>query len=98
MDIDYVPFGTSFGLNFSPWLETDGYRTCLLSFIDRNYVGFRSITVQKPWVRGELPKLKVEDVDSYGNCLHLSTDAFVEFEDAVRTSFYPGLVLERASD
>ena len=55
----------------------------MLSFTDRNYVGFRKITVTDRWVRGELPSVKVEAKDTYGMCVHLSADAFVEFEEAV---------------
>ncbi|KAK0715052.1 hypothetical protein B0H67DRAFT_232908 [Lasiosphaeris hirsuta] len=82
MDPHWVPHGTSFGLNWSPWLETDGSRICVLSFIDRNYVGFRKITMKTPWVRGVLPEIQVGDKDTYGKCLYMSTDSFVEFEDA----------------
>ncbi|KAL2267129.1 hypothetical protein VTJ83DRAFT_4406 [Remersonia thermophila] len=85
LDPDWVPHGTSFGLRWSPWLETADSRTCVLSYIDRNYVGFRRITIRNPWVKGEAPNLEVEDRDMYGICLHLSTDAFVEFEDAIWT-------------
>jgi hypothetical protein len=83
MDPDFVPCGTSFGLRWSPWLEAGGSRTSLLSFIDRNYIGFRRITVKEPWIRGEAPNLVVESKDIGGRCLHLSSDAFVEFEDGV---------------
>ena len=83
MDPDWVPSGTSFGLNWGPWLQTGDTRTCVLSFTDRNYVGFRKITVTDRWVRGELPSVKVEAKDTYGMCVHLSADAFVEFEEAV---------------
>jgi hypothetical protein len=83
MDPDWVPCGTSFGLNFSPWAQGEDSRTCLLSFVDRNYVGFRRVSLKEPWIRGELPKLVIDEDDAVGKCLHLSTDAFVEFEDAV---------------
>ncbi|EAA32878.2 hypothetical protein GE21DRAFT_6430 [Neurospora crassa] len=80
---DWVPFGTSFGINFSPWVEEGDGRSCLLSYVDRNYVGFRKVTLASNWKRGELPEVKFEETDTYGRCLHLSTDSFVEFEDAV---------------
>lgn len=83
MDPDWVPYGTSFGINFSPWVEEGDGRSCLLSYVDRNYVGFRKVTLASNWKRGELPELKFEETDTYGRCLHLSTDSFVEFEDAV---------------
>ncbi|KAL2015653.1 hypothetical protein VTK56DRAFT_5052 [Thermocarpiscus australiensis] len=85
LDVDWVPCGTSFGLNWSPWLEAGESRTCVLSFVDRNYVGFRRITIKEAWARGDLPVLEVERYDVCGRCLHLSSDAFVEFEDAIWT-------------
>ncbi|KAH6856303.1 gpi-anchor transamidase-like protein [Chaetomium sp. MPI-CAGE-AT-0009] len=85
LDPDYVPFGTSFGLRWGPWLQTRESRTCALSFIDRGYVGFRRITIKEPWIRGELPSLEVGSDDIHGMCVHLSVDAFVEFEDAIWT-------------
>ncbi|KAK3323752.1 gpi-anchor transamidase-like protein [Cercophora scortea] len=83
MDPDWVPCGTSFGLTFSPWFESEDSRVCVLSFVDRNYVGFRRITIKNPWARGELPDIEVGSEDIFGNCLHLTTDAFVEFENAL---------------
>lgn len=83
MDPDYVPCGTSFGLKWGPWLQNDDSRTSVLSYIDRNHVGFRKITLKDSWVRGELPTLNIEKEDTYGMCLNLSVDAFVEFEDGV---------------
>lgn len=88
MDPDFVPCGTSFGLCWGPWLETNDSRTCILSFTDRNYVGFKKVTIKGPWTRGELPRLEVQSDDIDGRCLHLSSDAFVEFEGGVgSTSF-----------
>jgi hypothetical protein len=81
--VDWVPHGTSFGLQWGPWLQNAGSRTCVISFVDRNYVGFRKVTIKDEWARGELPSVKVEKEDTHGLCVHLSTDAFVEFEDAV---------------
>jgi hypothetical protein len=83
LDPDWTPYGTSFGLRWSPWLESEDSRTCVLSFTGHHYVGFRKVTIRKPWVKGKPPDLEVEDHDTYGLCLHLSTDSFVEFEDAV---------------
>lgn len=51
--------------------------------MDRGYVGFRKVTIKDTWVRGESPSLEVGSKDTHGMCVHLSTDAFVEFEDAV---------------
>ena len=86
MDPDWVPHGTSFGLKWGPWFRTGDARTCVLSFVDCNYVGFRKIAIKDSWVKGELPDVEVGADDIYGMCVHLSTDAFVEFEDAVSRS------------
>ena len=67
-------------------MDAGGRRDCLLSFIDKNYVGFRRISIRQSWVRGEDPDVEFDGADSYGQCIHLSTDAFVEFEDMVRGS------------
>lgn len=58
----------------------------MLSVIDRNHVGFRRISIKTPWPKGEDPDIEVGLSDSGGQCLNLSTDAFVEFEDAVWSS------------
>ncbi|AEO66569.1 uncharacterized protein THITE_2144092 [Thermothielavioides terrestris NRRL 8126] len=84
-DTDWVPCGTSFGLRWGPWLQDGDARSCALSFIDRNYVGFRRVTIKEPWVRGELPNLEVGSGDMHGVCVHLSADAFVEFENCIWT-------------
>lgn len=84
-DPNWVPCGTSFGLKWSPWLSPEGSRSCVLSYVARNYVGFRKITVKTPWVPGTVPEVTVETTDCYGRCVFLSTDSFVEFEDAVWT-------------
>lgn len=69
-------------------MEAGNSLTSVLSFFDRNYVGFRRITIKDSWARGELPSLEIETSDTYGICLYMSTDAFVEFEDGVcRASF-----------
>jgi len=83
MDPDFVPCGTSFGVSWGPWLHGRGYRTCVVSYVDRNYVGFRRVTLKTPWSRGEVPEITVDDTDLHGRCLHLTTDAFVEFENGV---------------
>jgi hypothetical protein len=36
------------------------------------------------WTAGDNPKINVDNDDADGLCLHLGTDAFVEWEDAVR--------------
>lgn len=84
-DPDWVPSGTCFGLRWSPWLSAKFSKTCVLSYLDRNYVGFRKITLKTPWARGADPDIVVADSDTYGKCVHLSTDGFAEFEDAIWT-------------
>jgi hypothetical protein len=84
-DPDWVPSGTCFGLRWSPWLSSPGSKTCVLSYLGRNYIGFRKITLNTPWVRGTNPDIVIDDSDTYGQCLHLSTDSFAEFEDAIWT-------------
>lgn len=57
----------------------------MLSYFDKNYVGFRKITLHTPWARGTNPDITVDTADTYGKCITLSTDGFVEFEDAIWT-------------
>ncbi|KAK4199992.1 hypothetical protein QBC40DRAFT_77149 [Triangularia verruculosa] len=83
MDPDYVPCGTSFGLSFGPWLKDDGGHTCVLAYLDRNYVGFRKLRIFHPWNRGQPPKLQIENSDTHGQCVHLTTEGFVEFEQGL---------------
>lgn len=82
---DWAPSGTCFGLRWSPWLSSSGSRSCVLSYFGRNYVGFRKITLMTPWARGTDPDIVVDERDTYGKCIHLSTDGFAEFEDAIWT-------------
>ncbi|KAB5577989.1 hypothetical protein GE09DRAFT_1088145, partial [Coniochaeta sp. 2T2.1] len=84
-DLDWVPTGTCFGLRWSPWLNSPEGKTCVLSYVDKNYIGFRKITLTTPWAKGSDPDIKVDTTDTYGQCLHLSIDSFVEFEDAIWT-------------
>jgi hypothetical protein len=84
-DPDWTPSGSAFGLRWSPWLSPEGSRSCFLSYVAKNYVGFRKIAVKTPWLPGTLPEVTVEESDSYGVCHFLSTDSFVEFEDAIWT-------------
>jgi hypothetical protein len=84
-DVDYVPQGTSFGLRFSPWLFSEDSQTCVLSYICRGYVGFRKITVSESSASSTELGISVDDQDTYGKCVFLSSDSFVEFEDAIWT-------------
>ncbi|KOS17455.1 hypothetical protein ESCO_002896 [Escovopsis weberi] len=82
-DPDFVPGGSIFSLRWSPWLVCDGYRTATIAYIAAHYVGFRRVTVYGDWERGEVPNIVVEDADTTGICLCLSSDASVEWEDAI---------------
>ncbi|CAG9997974.1 unnamed protein product [Clonostachys byssicola] len=80
MDSDYVPHGTAFSLNWSPWIEEGDSQVSTLSYISHNYVGFRRVAVNRSWAPGTNPEVKVEESDSASLCVFLSTDAFVEWE------------------
>lgn len=86
-DPDYVPSGSAFSVKWSPWLSTDGSRTALVAYIAPNHVGFRRVTLAGGWQRGGLLEVQVSGEDVLGICCHLSTDAFIVWEDAVS---YPG--------
>lgn len=83
-DPDFVPHGSAFSLKWSPWVVSEGNKCAILVYLAKNYVGFRRITIKGDWVRGQLPELVVEDKDMTSICTHLSTDAFVEWENSVR--------------
>ncbi|KAK3940270.1 gpi-anchor transamidase [Diplogelasinospora grovesii] len=83
MDPEWMPTGTSWGLSWSPWLHATEGRVAVLSYIDTNFVGFRKITILEPWERCKTPCVVVNETNNWGTCLHLSTDAFVKFEDAI---------------
>ncbi|KAK2589417.1 hypothetical protein QQS21_012907, partial [Conoideocrella luteorostrata] len=82
-DPDFVPGGGSFCLKWSPWLITNEYRTATLAYVARNYVGFRRVTIQGQWLRGQDPSTRVEKANAMSICTFLSADAFVEWEDAI---------------
>jgi hypothetical protein len=84
MDPDYTPGSTAFSLKWSPWSFSGGLRIASLAVISKNHVGFRKIAIKVGWEPGQEPSIEVEDSDSAGICLFLSTDAFVEWEDMVR--------------
>ncbi|KXJ88282.1 transcription factor IIIC subunit delta N-term-domain-containing protein [Microdochium bolleyi] len=83
LDPDFVPFGTPFALKWSPWIAQGGSKTSLVSYISRNYVGFRRVTIQDNWASMESPAVDVGSSDVEGMCQHLATDAFVTWEDKV---------------
>ena len=59
-------------------------RTATISYIGRNYVGFRRVTLKGQWERESSPEVKVAASDTTGLCIPLSADAFVRWEDMVR--------------
>ncbi|KAL8420587.1 hypothetical protein RB594_003396 [Gaeumannomyces avenae] len=87
-DLDYVPYKTGLGLAFGPCLTTPATaaggeaKECLLGFLARNYVGFRKITIKKEWSNGQ-GFVQAAEADVHGECLFMSTDAFLTFEDAI---------------
>lgn len=82
-DPDYVPSGSGFSVKWSPWIFKDGSQTAVVAYIAPNYIGFRRVTLEGAWERGKLPKVRVTEEDVLGICCHLSSDAFVVWEDAV---------------
>lgn len=52
--------------------------------MDRSYVGFKKVTINAlAWSPREAPNLVCESKDWDGRCVHLGTDAFLDFEDTV---------------
>ncbi|KAH9908337.1 transcription factor IIIC subunit delta N-term-domain-containing protein [Xylariomycetidae sp. FL2044] len=85
-DPDYTPSGSSFALSWGPWMKKGDTRTCMISYLSKNYVGFRQITIQESEVpMKEAPKVEVSPTDVSGVCLFLAPDAFVVWEDLVWT-------------
>jgi len=82
-DTDFVPQGTSFGLRWGPWLTSEGSRISVLSYVDRNYLGFRKIVLNEPPTSGDATDVRIDDADVYGKCISLSSDSIVEFEEAI---------------
>lgn len=84
-DLDFVPSGSAFSLKWSPWLEENGYKTATLAYIANNNIGFRRVRVHGEWEKGSPPTLEVETTDTTSVCLWLYPDAFVDWEEAVRS-------------
>ncbi|KAI0435252.1 hypothetical protein F5Y09DRAFT_293587 [Xylaria sp. FL1042] len=84
-DPDYTYTSSSFALSWSPWLRRGSSLTCMLSYVSHNYIGFRQITIDESEDGLDLPSVHVNRGDASGVCLHLSTDAFVVWEDKIWT-------------
>ncbi|KAK8127914.1 hypothetical protein PG984_009022 [Apiospora sp. TS-2023a] len=83
---DFSPHGSSFALQWGPWLRKNrNYKTCILSYITRHYVGFREVTMPGYWRSMETPKVDIQSSDSSGICMHLAPDAFLQWEDMIWT-------------
>ncbi|KHN95711.1 Peptidase C13, legumain [Metarhizium album ARSEF 1941] len=86
-DPEFVPTGGPFSLRWSPWHITSEYRTATVAYLGKNHVGFRRVTIQGRWHRGQDPSVRVEELDTTSICTFLSADAFVEWEDTVLPRF-----------
>ncbi|OTB13119.1 hypothetical protein K445DRAFT_320307 [Daldinia sp. EC12] len=84
-DPDYSPSGSSYALSWGPWLKRGNSKTSIISYVARNYVGFRQVTIHSPHQHMKSPNVEVGKVDSNGACHYLSTDAFVVWEDLIWT-------------
>ncbi|EXV04953.1 transcription factor IIIC subunit delta domain protein [Metarhizium robertsii] len=82
-DPEFVPTGGPFSLKWSPWHITNDYRTATIAYLGKNHIGFRRVTIQGRWHRGQDPSIRVEEADTTSICTFLSSDAFVEWEDTV---------------
>ncbi|KAI1410339.1 hypothetical protein F5Y13DRAFT_181532 [Hypoxylon sp. FL1857] len=84
-DPDYSPCSSSFSLSWSPWLKRGDSKSSMVSYVTKNYVGFRQVTIDAPHRNMTTPNVKVDELDSNGVCLYLAPDAFVAFEDLIWT-------------
>ncbi|OTA55963.1 hypothetical protein K449DRAFT_375937 [Hypoxylon sp. EC38] len=84
-DPDYSPCGSSFSLSWSPWLKRGDSKSSMVSYVTKNYVGFRRVTIGSLHHNMATPNVEVDPVDSDGVCLYLAPDAFVVFEDLIWT-------------
>ncbi|KAI0105314.1 hypothetical protein GGR51DRAFT_560530 [Nemania sp. FL0031] len=84
-DPDYVHSSSSFALSWGPWLKRGSSQTSILSYVAHNYIGFRQVTIDEAGSQDGLPSIHVGRADASGVCLHLSTDAFVVWEDQIWT-------------
>ncbi|KAI1172131.1 hypothetical protein F4777DRAFT_590764 [Nemania sp. FL0916] len=81
----YADNNSSFALSWSPWLRKGKSQTSILSYVSHNYIGFRAVTLKDPRGSQQDPSVRINATDASGICLHLSTDAFVVWEDHVWT-------------
>ncbi|KAI0006272.1 hypothetical protein F4779DRAFT_633134 [Xylariaceae sp. FL0662B] len=76
-DQDHSPSGSSHSLSWSPWCDQGRSKVCMISYIRKNYVGFRKITIHGRNKSTKTPNVRVGDVDANGVCLYLAPDAFI---------------------
>ncbi|KAJ2906372.1 uncharacterized protein MKZ38_002088 [Zalerion maritima] len=91
-DPDFHPTGTNWALTWTNWNTRGDSRTCLLTYISNNYIGFRKVTIDGEWEEGCLTDVKISERDEAGMCRYLYTDAFIEFEDKIWESTTGGTV------
>ncbi|KAG6054616.1 hypothetical protein E4U17_003644 [Claviceps sp. LM77 group G4] len=82
-DADFIPSGGAYCLKWSPWSVIKGSRTAAIAYVAKNYVGFRRVTIQGAWLRGQDPIIQIDAADTLGICTFLSADAFVEWENHI---------------
>jgi hypothetical protein len=58
-------------------------REAVIAYLDHHYIGFRRITVTNSSGTENID-VAVDDTNCDGACVHLSTDAFVQWESRVR--------------
>ncbi|KAI1073480.1 peptidase C13 family-domain-containing protein [Whalleya microplaca] len=84
-DPDHSPSGSSYSLSWSPWCNKGRSKVSILSYISKNYVGFRRITISGRNESTKTASVQVSEVDVNGVCLYLAPDAFVVWEDMIWT-------------
>ncbi|KAG6101952.1 hypothetical protein E4U31_003519 [Claviceps sp. LM219 group G6] len=82
-DADFIPSGGAYCLKWSPWSANQGSHTATIAYVAKNYVGFRRVTIQGAWLRGQDPIIQIDAADTLGICTFLSADAFVEWENHI---------------
>ncbi|KAJ9150690.1 Gpi-anchor transamidase-like protein [Pleurostoma richardsiae] len=88
-DPDYCPNSSCYSLRWSPWAKDHGKWLCLLAHMGNNYVGFRKVVLDPDWQPGAKPSVQLGQKDWDGQCVHLSPDAFLEFESSVLAGDVP---------